>query len=199
MPLIAAHSVGTVIMGKAGKKPPALLPGPAADYRPLTPHEYGYLQLTLESRRLGPAAEASYPAQARARDIRSGNLGRMLEDAAVRRGWRLHLGNMLLLPAQDLPELEAAAEDLSAWLLADLERGGEPRPPSDLDLVNVKLEVETVGAQRTALVLGAVLLGFLGGLGCAALLFITVAEANSVVVAHARGQRRRSAGGLPAP
>ena len=199
MVLTASVVTGTVLLGMAGKALPEQLPGPAEDYRPVTPEEYGYLQLTLESRRLGTAAEATYPAQARARDIRSGNLGRMLEDAAVRRGWRLHLGNMLLLPAQDLPELERAAADLSAWLLADAAGGGEPRPPSDLDLVNVRLEIERQGAQRTWIVVGAIFLGTLGGLLCAGLLYVTVEEANSNVRARARTRGQGSSGAPPAP
>ena len=185
--ITAGVLAGMIIMALASRMDPPLLPPAPPDHQGLTPHPEGYMDLFLHAERHGERADASYTATVTRRDRISGNLKRMLHDAAARRGWLPHRETMLVLPAADLPELERASADLTAWLIRDHEEGGEPIPAQSSGLANASLKVETTGDHRTWLVVGTVLLGIVGGGLALILLSLSVTETKDYL--RKRAQR----------
>ena len=92
-----------------------------------------------------------------------------LELAAAQEGWyayrKPYRDNRLILPAEDLPKLEALKEDPIAWALHRTANNNPPKDPSSLNLVIVRLVVENLPTaepwEHTLLILLA---------GCATLL-----------------------------
>ena len=119
-----------------------------------------------------------------------------LTNIAVQRGWYTHDPSRgvinLVMPESDLPQLTPMITDPISWTNANRSNTLPAKPPDNLDLVNVRILIQTSSEPPTgAWAQVILLLNFLLALAGAALIFAACFLARNHILTNTTPQRER--------